>query len=256
VASPAQQNQGLPIPPLRQVGMLQPFTWLKAGWRDFLANPGPSLVYGVIIFLLAVLVLGLALYTPHFIAAGISAFLFTGPLLAAGIYELSRERDEGRKPSFRMSFSVLLREAQAVGYYSLVLILMALIWERVGTVLFALFYEGAPLGIEDFLGKVFVTGEYLPVAIAWLIGEIILASIVFAICVVGLPDVVGRRIDIITAIVTSVKATRLNLPAMAVWAGIIVVLALGAIFAGLLGLIVVMPVLGHATWRAYRDIVG
>lgn len=158
-------------------------------------------------------------------------------------------------PSLMDSLRGLRKDVAGVVYYGIVLALAFLVWERVATIIFALTYGGAIGNIDNFVKDVLFSGEFTLVLVVWAFAGALLAAIVFALTVVGIPMVVDRNVDIVTAMVTSVRATRANLPAMLVWALIIVVMSLLGWASMMIGLLVIMPLLGHASWCAYRALI-
>lgn len=249
-------DHGLHIPEIHQVGIGRPLQWLKDGWQDFLDHPGPSLTYGIIVTLLGWLVLTLAAPRPYLFTAAISGFLLIAPLIAAGIYELTRQREQGSPhPTFLDSLRGLRKDAGSIADFSIVLVLAAILWERVAAILFALFYGGEMSSVDGFIREVFLSGNYPGVVLAWFVGGGLLASLVFSITVIGMPMVVDRNADIVTAMATSVKAVIANSTAMALWAAIIVGLVALGMLTFMLGFLIIMPWLGHATWCAYKDLI-
>ena len=131
------------------------------------------------------------------------------------------------------------------------LILAGILWERVAAVMFALSYGGDMGSVKDFVSDIFLSGNYWGVVIAWLVSGAILSSVIFSVTVIGMPMVIDRNADVVTAMITVFR----NLPAMLVWAALIVVLTGLGMALALVGLIVIMPLLGHATWCAYKDLI-
>lgn len=240
---------------IRKVDMLRPFHWLKAGWQDFMTHPGPSLMYGVLVTVAGWAVVTLAAPHAELFSTVISGFVLIAPLIAAGIYELTRQRDAGEPASFLNSIRSLKRTKGSIADFGIVLILAGILWERAAAVMFALSYGGDMGNAQDFVKEVFLSGKYWTVVIAWLVSGMMLASLIFCITVIGMPMVVDRNADIVTAMITSVRTVFANLPAMILWAGLIVFLTGLGMATALLGLIVIMPLLGHATWCAYKDLV-
>lgn len=242
-------------PSIRRVSPLRPFHWLRAGWRDFLRHPGPSMVYGIIVTLGGWLALSVALPHAEFFTSAVAGFVMVTPLIAAGVYELSRQCEQGGRPGFMDSVKALRRNASSIGDFGIALLIMGIFWERVASVMFALSYGGDMGTVKDFMNEVFLSGKYIGVVVAWFLSGAVLASVVFAATAVGMPMVIDRDCDVVTAMLTSWRAVLANLPAMAVWASLIVGLSLLSISTLLVGLVVVMPLLGHATWAAYKDLV-
>jgi uncharacterized membrane protein len=246
------------LPLVRRVRPDAPWTWLVAGWNDFLASWPTSVIYGGIwvgcSYALAALLFGtdsLALLLP--LAAG---FLLVAPLLAVGLYEISRRRATGQPATLLDSLLAWRRRPLNIAGLGLILVLVQLAWVRVALLLYALFFAGNGPGFDSLWPLQFQT----PLGIAFLVtGTLIggvLALIVFAIAAVSLPMLIDRDVDLFTAMATSVSAVRENPRPMLLWAGLIVFmmgLGIGSLF---LGLAVTLPLLGHATWHAYRDLVA
>lgn len=252
-----KMDHGLHIPGIKKVDALAPFRWLAMGWRDFQEHPAPSLLYGAVVTFIGLLIVFAGFSRPLLLLTATSGYLLVAPLLAAGIYELTRQREQGKThPTLSDSIRGLREDAPGVVYYGIVLALAFLVWERVATIIFALFYGGQIGGIGNFFSDILFSSDFALVLGVWAVAGAMLASIVFALTVVGIPMVVDRNADIVTAMVTSVKAARANIPAMALWAAIIVTLSLVGWATMMLGLLVIMPLLGHATWCAYRDLVA
>lgn len=241
-------------PSIRRVSPLRPFHWLREGWRDLLRHPGPSLVYGIIVTLGGWVALSLALPHAEFFTSAVAGFVMVTPLIASGVYELTRQCEQGGHPTFMDSVKALRRNAATIADFGVGLLLMGIFWERVAAVSFALSYGGDMGSVKDFLNEVFFSGRHVGLVVAWFLSGGLLASVIFAATVVGMPMVIDRDCDVVSAILTSWRTVLRNLPAMAVWASLIVALSLLAMFT-LVGLVVVMPLLGHATWCAYKDVV-
>ncbi|WP_137937190.1 DUF2189 domain-containing protein [Chitinivorax sp. B] len=244
------------LPEVQHVSAGRPLNWLKQGWQDLLAHPGPSLVYGLLVAALGWLIVTLAAPRPYLVTAAISGFLLLAPIVATGIYELTRQRANGRTPTFIDSLIGLRRNAGSVAQLGVVLALVALAWERLSAILLALFYGGEMSTVDGFIRQVLLSGDYLGVVIAWVGGGALLAVLVFSLTVVGMPMLIDRNTDVITAMMTSLRTVADNLPAMLIWAGLIVVLTLIGFATLMLGLIVILPWLGHATWCAYKELIS
>jgi len=241
------------LPGIRRVAALRPLAWLAMGMQDLRSNPAESLAYGVLVAILGALVWAYAGDDPQRFTASITSFFLIAPLLAAGLYEISRRQELGQSTSFGESLQGWRRSGGALAPFGLELFLFAIFWERLSAILFALSYGGHPPNLEAFFSDVFLSGAY-PLFVAAYVGVgAIFAAIVFVVTAVAIPMLLDRNGDIYTAMATSFLAVTRNIPAMLVWALLIVALtALG--FATLLvGLVIVFPLLGHATWHAYRE---
>lgn len=243
------------LPDVAGVEAARPLRWLRAGWSDLCANPVASLGYGVIFAALGYLVLSYAIDLPYLFTAAISGFFLVGPLAAAGAYEISRQREAGNRVTFAESFSGLRPHADALLYFGVFLAFTLILWERLSALLFALFYQDNIPDLANFYRHVLFSGEYVHFLVAYFVIGGALAALVFSLSAVAVPMLMDRDSDMVTAMMTSMRAVGANLGAMALWAAIIVAL-IGVGFAtAMIGLVILLPLLGHATWHAYRDLV-
>lgn len=247
---------------IRRIDTDRPFIWLQAGWQDLKANPVASIAYGLLFALCGDLILLLAVPNPHLFTLAASGFFLVAPLLAAGLYEISRRRERGQNTSFAESLAGWRRNGESIALFGLGLAMIGVLWERLSAILFALLYSGSGdvgLGIVAFMNTVVLSGDNLGFVSAWFLAGGILALFTFALAAVSVPMLLDRDNqhggDLVTAMMTSLRAVLLNLDTMFLWAMIIVTLTLVGFVTLLFGLIVLMPLLGHASWHAYRDLV-
>lgn len=245
------------LPESAHVSPIRPFAWLGKGWDDLGANPWPSLVYGIAFALGGWLIFGLSLNRPYLFTAAASGFFLVAPLLAGGLYELSRRRAAGERAFLADSFSCWQRNSGGLSMFGVALAVVAIGWERLTAIIFALFggTELNPGNPATYMVDVLFSGEHLRLVAAWALAGYVVATIVFALSAFAVPMLVDREVDFVTAMMASLKAVLANLGAMVVWAALIVALTLFGMATYMLGMIVVMPVLGHATWHAYREVV-
>jgi uncharacterized membrane protein len=242
------------LPTIRLVPTTRPLDWLRMGWQDFRSNPLLSAGYGLVCTLAGYEILLLGAPHPYLFTAMVSGFMLIAPLLAAGLYEISRRHEDGMTTNFRQSLQAWTRNGDAMAIFGLVLVLVVIAWERLSAILFALFYGGDLPRIESFVATVFLSGNYLAFVIAYVVAGALLAALVFAMSAISVPMLVDREVDVVTAITTSLKAVRRNPPAMTLWAALLVALVVVGFATLLLGMIVLLPWAAHATWHAYRDL--
>jgi uncharacterized membrane protein len=235
------------VAPCRYVGPWTPFQWLRLGWKDLRAAGQLSLVYGVLFALLGALLAALTLRLGLLaLYVGLaSGFVFIGPFLAVGLYSISYQLEHGHTPTLFFSLEegrAHLRETLVLG---ICLLVVMLVWGRAAMVLSVFLPSDAVPDWRDLT-------PYL--SIGTLVGAFF-CLIVFATAAFSLPMLLDRRADAITAVVTSINATLRNKVAMLVW-GLIIVAAVLIGFATLfVGFIVLMPLIGHATWHGYRQTI-
>lgn len=247
--------QDFVLPRIRPIPRSRPLAWLRQGWGDLRANPLPSLAYGLLFALGGDLILLAALDHPHLLTVAISGFFLVAPLLAAGLYELSRARAQGEKPLFIDTLRCYRRNGQSLALFGLFLALVTLLWERFSAIAFALVGATSAASGSAYLGELLFSGEHLAFTATWLVLGGLLAWFVYALAVLSVPYMLDRDVDVATAMMASLRAMLTNPVPLLLWAAIIVTLTLIGFATLLFGLVVLLPVLGHASWHAYRDLV-
>lgn len=220
--------------------------WLRAGWSDLCADPLASLFYGVV---LASMGYGATSKVGGAVRLALTTgFLLVGPFLAIGLYELSRRRAAGEPSRLAPSLVAWRANFPAISFYAVALTLLLAVWIRVSVVVVALLLPDGALdwrspGVWAFAAVYAAAGSGL-------------ALFVFATTALSLPLLLERRdMDTIGAAIVSFTALRRNLAAMVRWAACIVLLTLAGFATFYLGLVVVLPLIGHMTWHAYRETV-
>jgi uncharacterized membrane protein len=245
-------------PRVRRVELDRPWTWLARGWRDFQRALPVSVAYGVL-FAVAGYAITLGLYLAdlvYLILPMVCGFMIIGPLLAVGLYEVSRRLEAGEPVSLRTALSAWGRNGSQIGLMGIVLMLFLFAWIRLAALIFMLFYGLAPPSLEHLVAQTFLSAEGLPFLIVGTAIGGVLAALAFAISVISIPLLLDRPdANVITAIATSIVAVRENPAPMAFWAVLIAVFAGAGLVTLYLGLILTLPLIGHASWHAYRDLV-
>lgn len=232
---------------------------LRAGWSDLWTNPLPSLLYGVGVFLISLLVVWslFRLQISHFVFPALAGFMVLGPLTANGLYEKSRRLETGEPVTIGSMLFVRMRSGYSAFFMGAMLLGLFMLWIRAAVLIYALFF-----GVVDFPG----TGEVVPMLLTtprgWgmlIVGSFIgalFAAFAFAISVFAVPMLLEEHTDALTALGTSMAMVWNNRRVMIAWGAIVLALFAVSVLTGFLGLIVIFPVLGHATWHAYRAIRG
>lgn len=242
------------LPAIRQVPASRPLEWLRMGWTDLRRNVWLSATYGLVLALAGWELLLIAVPYPYLYTAVISGFMLVAPMLGAGLYEASRRQEQGMATGFLDSLGGWTRNGDAMALFGLLLALVAIAWERLSAILFALAYGGELSSVQSFVGTVFLSGNYVGLALAYVALGALVATLVFAMSAISVPMLVDREIDVLTAIATSLKAVRRNPAAMTVWAALLVALMVVGFTTLLVGMILLLPLAAHASWHAYRDL--
>lgn len=238
----------------RNLPLSEGLRWLSAGWRDFWIQPASSLAYGLGVFILSIAFVWtlFGFGRDYILFPALAGFLIVAPFLAIGLYEKSRAIGEGRTVGLGAMLRVRPRAGAQVFFTGLMLCLLVLLWTRAAVLLWALFF-----GVTAFPGLDHVVGLLLGSPYGWatvIVGSAVgglFAAFAFAISVFSVPMLLDRRVDALTAMATSMKLVWNNLPTMLGWGVMVLVLFGVCVATGLVGMIVIFPLLGHATWHAY-----
>ena len=249
-----QPQVELPFPVPRRVGIGAPFRWLQSGVRDLLRAPGPSLFYGTV-FSFAGWLIYLVVRFAFALAYGLTwGFLLVGPYLATGLYDISRRIETGEAVSLRPTLTAWRANIGGFGIFAIVLTVLLLLWSRASLILFALFFSSGLPSVGDLLGQV-LSLQHWDFVLAYFAVGALFALIGFSISVVSIPLILDRRTETIVAAITSVRTLYENPAALLLWAILIFALIIAGFATRFLGLVVVVPILGHARWHAYRDLI-
>jgi uncharacterized membrane protein len=246
-------------PRVRHVATDRPWVWLTAGWRDMIATRSIALAYGGALTLAGwvLALLSFEIGTAWAILPATAGFFLVAPLLAAGLYETSRLRALGQAPTLADALAGFRRNGSQVAFMGVVLLLIHLVWVRIAGLLFALFFGlNISASLTDLPFALLRHEDFLPFLIVGTGFGFVLACATFAVSAVSIPMIVDRpEITALEAVTVSIQAVIENWKPMALWAALIVLFTGLALVPFFLGLVVVLPLIGHATWHAYRDIV-
>jgi len=246
------------LPQVQIVTLDHPWQWIAAGWRDLKAAPGISILYGVIFLLLSVLLtmVFVAMGMGFFIPALAAGFFLISPLLALGLYDVSRSLSLGSRPTFWGSLMCWRRTPFNLLAMGLVLMLAFLVWMMLSNMVFALFFTGITPDMASALDVLFFSGDSPAFMAAGIISGGLIALVVFAISVVSVPMILDRDADVMSAVITSIRCVTTNPRPLLLWASLIVMFVGLGLVTLFIGLVVFMPLVGHASWHAYQDLVG
>ena len=231
-----------------------PFMWLRKGWQDLLSFKSCTTFFGVCFFVMAV-VLGIVFRNkPEYTMSIVSGCLLLGPFLALGLYEVSRRNELGLPKSFIQSTTCWRNHIRSMGMLVLVLIVLELLWGRASLVVFAVFFNTGMPSTTGVMEAIF-NAQNLEFLLVYAMVGGVFAALVFAVSVVSIPMILDRDTDAISAAITSIQVVFVNLPVMLLWGALLTVLVAVALIPAGLGLIIIGPWLGYATWHAYRGSV-
>lgn len=255
-ATSLQVDQNISV---RKVPAEAPWDWMSAGWRDLWVHPSVSLVFGLVYFVLALLMFVGATQAglQSLILALGGGFMIIAPMFAVGLYDISRKIEAGEEVSLSR---VMWRRSPSqgqLGFLGAILALFYYVWVQFAFLLFLLFFGsgGGFPPISEWLPTLLFKPHGLGLLIIGTAAGAFLAAAAFTISVVSIPLMMVHRIDAVSAMNVSVKAVALNPGPMALWAALIAVTVGIGMMTFFVGLIIVFPVLGHASWHAFRDIV-
>lgn len=237
----------VPLGRPRRLPLAAPLRWLRLGFRDLRRAPLHSLGYGALFVLMGYLLLGLAWLGGNYVLLFTLAtgFVLIAPVLAFALYDISRQLEAGEAPSFAHSLQTMRENLLAELVYAGVLTVVLLVWARAAALVHVFFPSRGQPGLADLAG-------FLAVGSA--VGAVF-AALVFSVSAFSLPMMMDRRADVITAVLTSIRAVLANKAVMLLWGALIVAAVALGFATGLLGLLVTLPLIGHATWHGYRETI-
>jgi uncharacterized membrane protein len=249
---PAPEGPQLLIRPL---GFADPFRWLARGWQNLLKHPGIALFYGLCFWGMAQVLTLVFKHKPEYTLSLVSGCLLVGPFLAMGLYEVSRKRERGEMPDLATSLMCWDQHIRSMAMLVLALLVLELLWGRVSLVVFAVFFNTGMPSTTGVIEAVFNPNN-IEFIVAYLVVGGVFASLVYGLSVVSIPMILDLDTDAITAVLTSIRVVFSHLGVMLLWGFLLSVLVLAALWPWALGIILVGPWLGHASWHAYRATVG
>ena len=241
-------------PPLRQLPLGAPLTWLRLGWRDLWQAPAISGFFGACFALMGLAVLMVFHHAPIYTLALCAGFVLIGPLLCLGLYQVSLRLERGERPSIEDALGAWMANVKQIAIFAFVLLILEMLWGRAALVIFAVSFDGMP----DFAGSVhkLLSADTLGFVTAYLAVGALFAGLIFAISVIAMPLLLDRDTDAVSAALASLKLCLTQPAVMLFWGLTVAGLTFLAMLPWFAGLLVVGPWLGHASWHAYRAALG
>jgi len=233
--------------PCKELDVGDPIKWLSLGFQDLLKTPLLSVFYGLLFAVIPWLISFLVAMTGWhlIILPSIVCFMLIGPFLAAGLYDISWEHEKGHKPTLSHSLRAMRRNAVNEWGFGILLMILMIFWLRVASLIHALYPQHQIESLESLMpflilgtgvGAVFCIGMFFVTAFTQ-------------------PILLERKVDLATAVMTSINAVWVNKVPMFIWAGIIFSIVSIGFVTGFIGFVVLMPLLGYASWHGYIDAI-
>jgi uncharacterized membrane protein len=252
------------LPPVRPVALDQPLQWLALGFKDFSRSPWLSTLHGLVLAVWGALITWLAHDRFWLLAGSLSGFLVIAPVLATSLYAMSRAMERGEKVDFQLLVQTWLQwqlrfRRQPESYWSLIrfgllLALAATGWVITSSALITLLAPAPIRTPMDFIHHVVLSQDHVLFEL-WLGLGGLMAAPVFASSVISMPLLLDRQVSVLQAVLSSWKTVLTHPLPMAFWAFLIMGFSLLGIFSLFLGLILIVPMLGHGSWHAYRQLL-
>jgi uncharacterized membrane protein len=236
------------VAPCNKLKVDAPIRWLRLGWADIKKAPKQSLTYGLIIVVLSYSVSSMVwLYGGLGLLTSIlSGFVFLGPVLAIGLYSISCQIQAGMTPQLGYCLREGRRHLSNELVFAVILTVIFLIWARAASMIHIFFPSESNADWSEFV---------IFLSVGTLVGSIF-SAIIFCFSAFSLPMIMDRKADVITAVVTSINAVLRNRRVLFLWACIIVLIVAIGFATAFIGFIVLMPLVGHATWHAYQETIN
>lgn len=247
----------IPLTEVRRVTVDDTARWLALGWRDLCRAPVLSLGFGAVFAAAGhLLTAGLAQAGLGSLVLPLGAgFMLLAPFLAVAFYEISRRHALGETPDLAGVVVAWRRNAAGLGNMALVLILALFAWVQLALLLFMLFFHAEPPPLEAFMLEILSSSRGIVFVLAGTALGGALAAVVFAISAVSLPKLLDRQVPAGVAVKASLAAVLANRRVMIGWAAAIALITFTGMALFFAGLVVALPVVGHATWHAYKAMV-
>jgi uncharacterized membrane protein len=223
------------------------------GWNDLRRAGKPSLLHGLIITIASLVIVEIAVLFWPLLPGAVSGFLFVGPILSTGLFAISKRLEANEQPRTMDAVDAWRKGSRCLFYLGLMLMLVATLWVVITKLFFHFFVEAEIERPADFLRYVVVQGN--ETFFEWTLLAGLVVAIVFCLTVVSVPLLVDRDISVKTALVTSLRTVSENPFTMLAWALFLLLATTLSIATLMLGFLIIYPLMGHASWHVYRDLV-
>jgi len=233
------------VAPCQNIEILAPLRWLSLGWKDYKKAPKYSVIYGFAVVLISYFIFSIAwVFNSITLAlALLSAFIFIAPILCIGLYSIARQIKNNQAINFRKSLKHGLRPYGDLMIFIIIMMVISLLWARAASMIHIFFPANSESDLTSFL-------TFLGIGLV--VGSIF-AILIFSISVFSLPMIMDKKTDMVTACISSINAVLRNKAVMLFWSMIIVILTGIGILTAFLGFLVIVPLLGYATWHGYSE---
>ena len=239
---------------IRKLDSSAPMRWLSKGVSDFKVSPLLSLSYGILYAAIGLLLIWLTYTNPVYTFGMVTIFYLAGPVIAVGLYSMSRHIEAGVKPSFNEGCRAMCYNPVGIISFSIVLGMLIVFWTIITAAVFAVYFGGMTIS-GDVFATMMANKQIIPFLAIMTIVGLFFSIVSFSLSVISIPLMTHRKADVVTAMVTSVRAVKKNPVVMLTWAfAIIALIGLGFAFA-FVGVAITLPIVGHASWHAYRELV-
>jgi uncharacterized membrane protein len=239
---------------IKKISLNAPLRWLMAGFNDFKISPINSLSYGLVFAVLGILIFLLLKNYPTFIITAVSGFLLVGPFIAIGLYDMSQQIENSKRPTVLHALKQLQFNTMSIISFAFIVAFIFAFWSRFTGVLTAVVFDNFDLAANGW-ANIFTNDSTPMILLTFMLAGLGLAAFVFSISVVAVPMMTHKKVDVITAMVTSLRAVKENFIPMLLWAVLIVAMIAIGFITFYIGLIITLPIVGHASWHAYRELV-
>jgi len=227
--------------------------WIRLGWNDLRRAGWPSLLHGLIITIASLVIVEIAVLFWPLLPGAVSGFLFVGPILSTGLFAISNRLESGEQPRTKDAIDAWRRGSRCLFRLGLLLVVVATLWVGLTKLIFLLFVDAEIERPLDFLRYVVLQGD--DTFIEWTVLAGLVVALVFSLTVVSVPLLVDRDVDARLAMVTSLRTVSENPITMFAWALFLLLATALSVVTLMLGFLLLYPLMGHASWHAYRELV-